>query len=737
MYIMNKNLESHDIRNIKFIATIGNVEKIFKELDVSVSKAKIPENIEDLQNQLTELKSDFESEKYNNSDVLEKFITNKNGKYLILCKDLNQMQNYIERVEDLFGGINKNIKLAYTKEDTFGNAKRISVEEFKSSKNNSEGLKLFFINRVRINECDISDFDGAIMLYARKDNTRENLETVEKVLEKCSDNSVVVQFNDSIETIGKYPNFRQILKNSNEYKMDFEESEAFKVIKAMRDNIYFRGVNSKFKLKLMREYENATNKKIYTRTVYNGHNIGSWKSNMRQGYLNGKLHITEDVKEKFEDSGIFQERQRRYPAKDIEKYNLILAFNKENPDTEIKLDTMDKDGNPIGYYRYTLQAGINRNTSNLEQEQITHLRQLGYLHSTPKEIEEISKKYNIPNNIVFLILKKHKSVDEFVSLYKHGKNDMKNIELNKKGIVLSKNELTVKQKQRYINLVEDIFGENVLDDTSKYILEEDLLLAINSLPDRKKTIISKRFGLNGEEPSKYREIAEFLQTSKQHARGLIIRSLNKIGEKIKIYSIEDLEKDKAELLEQIKFIEEMDYDEWEKNKLDIDIECLDLTKNVKDKLTENGYKKVWDLAGVSENKLFEIKGLGVGKISQIINEVDDICAPLMEEKKEEEINNLKDKLNFLNTKIEEYNRAYNFYMNDEDIFNQEQIIPASIVEFNSSLLNEKKQEKNKKQNTLNYLKNEINKQDKKTKKIISVLDDNQSFFTLNEKKKDE
>ena len=59
-------------------------------------------------------------------------------------------------------------------------------------------------------------------------------------------------------------------------------------------------------------------------------------------------------------------------------------------------------------------------------------------------------------------------------------------------------------------------------------------------------------------------------------------------------------------------------------------------------------------------------------------------------------------------------------METENIFNQDEIIPPSIIE--QSALTKKKEEKVKKQEKLKQLDDQISKQDKKTEKLENVLE---------------
>ena len=74
---MRKDLK----KNIRFVMTVGDKEKILEELEKRSKNPTVKENREELEKSFPEFKSKFE--KYDNLDVYEQYMTNKTGKYLI------------------------------------------------------------------------------------------------------------------------------------------------------------------------------------------------------------------------------------------------------------------------------------------------------------------------------------------------------------------------------------------------------------------------------------------------------------------------------------------------------------------------------------------------------------------------------------------------------------------------------------------------------------------------------
>lgn len=717
---MENSLDNNK-KHIKFIATVGNKKNIIEELEKRAEKPTIPENSAELKQQLDGFKDRFNDENYHNSDVFAENMKNKTGKYIVVCMDTKHMYEMIRKTHELFDKVNTNINVSYIGSRMYESVQQEIIQSFDQLESDGKALNILFLNKATTRYYDAHNVDGVILFAYARYHTNRNLAIVEEALKSCKDNGLVIQVVDSIDTMSKYLTLQQRVNENGKYIVDFTKSDSFTVAENFRDATYSKKIDDNFKLKIMKEYKEKTGKNITIDTVYKGYYLGSWKSNLRQSYNNGELDMDDELIKKFEEEGILGDRLRRYHTSDLDKYNLLLQFNKENPDIEIKTDTVDGYGNPIGYYRGWLQVRVNKKTSNLSQKQISDLRKLGYLNLSPNEVKELSKEFKIPEIYIVNIIKEYRSIEKFIYKYKTGNVNPENMKLNKRGIVLSKNELTMKQKQAYITLVQDIYGKNALEKSGKFIIEEEILEAINKLPDKRKKIIIERYGLNGNEPKTYKEIGEEFNSSRQYAKNLEVTALKHLSKNISIYSKDELIKSKEKLTAKLEEVEEVSFDEWKKRKLSCDLKQLKLTETSIEKLNISGYYTIGDLVGISKEELSKIPGFGYRKVYDLMKSITSITSTMTPKKKQEEdrktIQKLIDKLNPINEKLEAFKKAHDYYMNKENIFNQDEIIPPSIVGTTFSKLEQKKNEKASKQEILNSLVDEVRLQDKKTDKI--------------------
>lgn len=711
-------------KKIRFVMTVGNKEKISEELEKRSKNPTVKENKDELEKNFPDFKRKFED--YDNSEVYSQYMTNKTGKYLVYCINYAHMLEMIKQARQMFSKVNTNINITHMGKDLSPEAKKSLIKSFEEDNGKEGGLNLLFINKATMENFHVKDLDGVILFYSSKRTSLENDKLVNQAFDCCLDNGVVIQLANCIDTIGKVPTLKKMLNDENKFDIQFYESDSFEHVKRFRKATYSRKIDEKYKLKLMQEYKKETGEKVSVGKRYKGYYIGSWKNNLRQKDSNNELEIDSELRKEFEKEGILGDRQRRERTSDEDKYNLLMNFKKENPNEEIKLETVDKDGRPIGYYRAWLQTKFNTSHVNLTKKQIQDLRKKGILYLRSEEAKKLSQEFDIPESKIDTLLKQFGSLKRFIIAYKTGKTDNKGMKLNKRGIVLNSSELSIKQKQHYINLVNYIFGEGVLEDKSKFVIEKEIVEAIEKLDPKRKMIIERKFGLNGFEPQIFLKIAEEFGVSRQLINEKMIIARKKLSNTIKIYSIQDLIEEKEKLTQKLYDIENTDFESWKKRKLNFELSFLGIKDGTIENLNKYGYKTVGDMINVTREDLECIPWIGDKKIRQILREINIINNNLAPEQKENEDKRRKQKIELrlqdIDKKIEGFKEAYSYYMEQESITSKEQIIPPIMSKEKTSKLTSKKQEKQGMIQKIEELEEDISLQDEKSDRLHSILE---------------
>lgn len=708
---MDKKLNNK--KSVTVVGAIGDCNKVINELEQKAREHTKSENLLELNKVVKNLRSNYEQGNYDNSSIIKKHIKNKTGKYIVFCKDDTQVEKTVKKCFQMFENINGVIDITPLRKNMKKNTKSRALKKFKEKDNNS--LKILVLNNNSKIKYDISDMDGAVLLDSPTNWYRGVNKSIYKALEYCKDDATIINFIDNLSLLTQYNGIKNILSSEFGDEINFIDEKSLVDAENVRQKTFNDRTSEEFILNLMREYKKETGKEVTVNTVYNGYNLGAWKNNLRQKYLDNTLEMDEKILEEFEKEGILGERKRAVGASDEEKFNILKNYKEKYPDRPLTTTTVDDNNVPIGRHKWSLQVNVNAKKSTLTEEQIDYLKQNGILNYSKAEIKEFAEKYNISERMANVITMEHGSIDKFIQLYKEGKANLKYHRLNKRGIIVSKNEISQKQKQSYIRLIEAVFGKDALEDTSKFVIQENIVSAIDKLSDKEKNILFKKVGINGEK-LKDKEIVKETGTSRAYIFIVYDRALKKLSKTISVHSIDSLNRLKDKFTNELEKVFNMSENEWQDYNMNKDIKYLKFSENLTKKLKENGFNTLKDLSEVSVAELREIPTVGNKKVNIILNEI----RKHKNIKRADKIKKIENMLSNINGKISGYNNAYEYYMENENIFSQDVIIPPSIIE--QSSLSKKKDEKIEKQNELKQLDSKIDVQDKKTQKLEEVLD---------------
>ena len=510
------------------------------------------------------------------------------------------------------------------------------------------------------------------------------------------------------------------------------------------------------KIRIMIDYREETGEKIHFKTRYNEYPIGNWQNNLRTKYYKGELNLSNDIMFKAAVYGILPaERERREKTTIQDKYEFLMYASEmsEEKRKNAKMDSGLEYKDVVNWVRVL----YNRDELKLSLEQIENLKKRGILSLSKKETEEITKeaeKYGIPLKYAKDIKGKYDSFDKFIYDFKRKRidYDFKGEFCGCRGILISEESITERQKLNYANLInrivknkyftvldaeEDYSEKEIEFINSTYIDIDELNEKINLLSTIQKDIIRNRFGLDGNKPKTLTEIGKKYRISKQRIAQAEKKAITSLG-KSKSY-IKNILKDKNFLKRYNKSKEEikilLDYIDSRDGKIskrDLDVfgisdfdifyelmetlkdhskempvSELDLSRRARNCLAREGIVNIKGLLEYSENDLRNINNFGIVCLNEIKRELSKLGLKLRDEKgKNDNINvtseiedylnkngkenfkqhylqfikvyneNLKDELKEVRARAERYRMAKEHYLNNEELFNPEHVIPG-------------------------------------------------------------
>ena len=214
------------------------VLSVFKEI-LEEYKEKI-DNTEDEQVRAILYKKYEKAEKIISSapgleDIITQGMTEKNGKYIVFCKDRDDLQEKMRNAKDIFGKVNSNIKMDYVLSsngvnDTLGKTQTKNsktIQEFEN-RPKDDSLQLMFCVDMLDEGVHIESIDGEVMFKPIKSSKILYKQEIGRIMYAGmpdGKNVVIDAVGNWIYQKEAYKEFIEAIQNRKERENDKEESE--------------------------------------------------------------------------------------------------------------------------------------------------------------------------------------------------------------------------------------------------------------------------------------------------------------------------------------------------------------------------------------------------------------------------------------------------------------------------------------------------------------------------------
>jgi len=486
------------------------------------------------------------------------------------------------------------------------------------------------------------------------------------------------------------------------------------------------------KLEIMREFIEQTGQEINPNTVYKTYKLGAWKKYIRALDKKGKLKISKELRKQYEKMGILCRKRRRIKKSDFQKFEYIVNYQNGT------MEQNDKNTQDIQAYKHYLQTRYNRKQIALTSEQIRYLKQTGILNYSAEEKEEdlerrtqLAQRLGISLEDIKYINDNFGTVEEFVKKYKSWDetlNTKLKIYVHKRAIAISSREISAEEKDRYLKLVSRILGKEYFEQL-EYINIDKIDEILATLTEKEQYLVNSYYGLNGEKRKTFEEIGKEENATKETIRQRIYTLLQR-KRQIFLHNgmIGNYEEDinNRNAILSGKTSDEIIYSNFS-------IEELNLSTRSFHYLSISGIVTIEDLMNINVRKLYQIRNLGRKSINEITSKLEQFKKKIAFARDEQFLNL---SIVQLDERITAYERAYQDFLNLENIFNPNEIIPESIgcqnpielqTDFENtttSILQERKNARQAKSEDLENLDEEIREQERKETLLERILEEN-------------
>lgn len=387
-----------------------------------------------------ELSKQLSKETENLPEILEKHMKNKNGKYIVFCSNIEDMQKKINESQGLFFKVNPNIKIYNISSD---DELRRNQKELKQFENDSdeEKLKLMFSVNMLNEGYHLPDIDGVVMMRPTKSPTIY-MQQMGRALAigNSSNRPVIIDLVDNFDSIRIIKEVTD--KLVREYDKNTERTDGNKkfeifdytrnieeVAQKIENLCKKKTLTIKEKIDLFERYiEENPNETIHNDTVFEGYPIGMYLILIRQAVVYGKknmLAYNDEDKERLEELGLLYESIDTIE----EKVERLKSYCKEHPYTfsylmqtrdqlqlEGKKEELEQLERLYIDYRY-VNARITRGKiSNEIEEELTEAK-IGGRYGLAKEDVALEGKSGITRAIVLELIHDFGSFDNFRKEY--------------------------------------------------------------------------------------------------------------------------------------------------------------------------------------------------------------------------------------------------------------------------------------------------------------------------------
>lgn len=143
-----------------YVSVLYGYDKQIEDMQERIDKIKDRKMREEAQNQLNTLRKKLSEDTYNLSDIFYAYMKN-NGKYIVFCKNIEDMNEKIKQAKRMFGRVNSNITVRSIS-SKIKSSDRI-VKEFEQDSDEGTLKLLYAVDKID-GKYHVQDLDGVVMM---------------------------------------------------------------------------------------------------------------------------------------------------------------------------------------------------------------------------------------------------------------------------------------------------------------------------------------------------------------------------------------------------------------------------------------------------------------------------------------------------------------------------------------------------------------------------------------------
>ena len=540
---LEEAIESEILPEASYVSTLYGYDKELEGMQTNIDKIKDEEKRKEAQDVLNNLRDKLDENTQNLPELFSEHMQEKSGKYIVFCRNIEDMNEKMEQAQKMFGGVNSNITIRGISSKIKESDKILT--EFEQDR--EEGtLKLLYAVDMLNEGYHIKDLDGVIMMRPTFSPTIYT-QQLGRALTVGGDKSPVVLdlvnnfdsckiIEDFAEKMKKYKGNDKTGRTENSKKSRLSIFDTTKEFREIAEKITELSKRSKVKLEqkieIFEEFM-KTGEELVGNTTFEGYPIGQWAIQIRNSLnrMNDgkddkvKINPTKDQLEKLESMGILE---RQIDSTIDEKIDSLVEWRKRYPkikmipiatDEELReyartdeefsqiQEEYEKMQRYYDYVRYRKYQG------KLNEKQMEKCKEgeIGGVFGYSSRIEELSKKYGIKEKDIDYLLTKFGTLDNFYEIHNTGKIESDMDKTLEERIIRNVVDIDGNSNIGYDNLYRDLFGIQRREKGVFFYSSKGLQKALEELRERDKSVIESIYGLKeGKAPATLENIGREL-----------------------------------------------------------------------------------------------------------------------------------------------------------------------------------------------------------------------------------
>lgn len=562
---LEEAIESEILPEASYVSTLYGYDKELEDMQTNIDKIKDEDKRKEAQDLLNSLRDKLDENTQNLPELFSEHMQNKSGKYIIFCRNIDDMNEKMEQAQKMFGGVNSNITIRGVS-SKIKKSDKILTEFEQDSENGT--LKLLYAVDMLNEGYHIKDLDGVVMMrptfsptiYTQQlgraltvggDKRPVVLDLVNnfdscKIIEDFAERMKQYKGNDGTGRTGRTE------KNKKSRLSIFDKTKEFREIAEKITEL-----SKKSKVKLEQKIEifekfMQTGEELVGNTTFQGYPIGQWAIQIRNAINrmnDGKVdkitvNPTEEQLERLENMGILE---RQIDSTIDEKIDSLVEWRRKYP--KIKITTIATDEELREYaktdeefsqireeyekmQRYYDYVRYRKYQGKLNEEQISRGKEgnVGEVFGFPVRVEELAKKYGIAEKDADYIWTKYGTLDNFYEAYKEEKFDSRKDANIAMKVIRDIVDIDGNPNRNYERIFRAL---HLKGERSKELIifsSEKLKEMIEQLTEKEKYVLKRRFGLVDDAlPKDLETVGSEINATRERVRQIETKALRKLG----------------------------------------------------------------------------------------------------------------------------------------------------------------------------------------------------------------